>query len=120
MDDLRGVNIMSLELALQRELAYRRKVAMLLHPSDSDFVSQLGSMEVQFLNAGASTTLSPSPSTNSGSSARLSGIKRRVPTTNSLESVPASLSRELENRVDQFFCKNVKCHVRGPLATSST
>ncbi|KAJ9163569.1 hypothetical protein P3X46_023220 [Hevea brasiliensis] len=102
MADVRGVNNMSVEVAVQRELAYRRKVAMLQSPSNSNFYRDIIPMEVKSSSSGPSP--SPNPMPNSASTARLSGIKRKA-LTNSLELLTAPQPQELENRMDRFFCK---------------
>ncbi|KAJ9140507.1 hypothetical protein P3X46_031148 [Hevea brasiliensis] len=86
MADLRGVNIMSVEAAVQKELAHRRKVAIL-----------------EFLTTPSSD---PSPNTmprsNSGSTHRHSGIKRNA-VTSSIEFLTAPQPQELQNRMDLFL-----------------
>ncbi|XP_058228036.1 uncharacterized protein LOC131336265 [Rhododendron vialii] len=69
-EEAKGENVMSVELAIQRELAYRRKLASFRSRSNR-YMEQLMPFQVPSLNPGETTRPRPMPSSISGSSVGL-------------------------------------------------
>ncbi|XP_050221108.1 uncharacterized protein LOC126671383 [Mercurialis annua] len=100
------LNVMAAELAIQRELAYRTKIAALQSPSSSKVCRELMPLEVQ--SSSLCPIPIPSPMSISGSS-QLSGIKRQAVEI----CLPASETHEPAHGVDYTFCKDCQISISG-------
>ncbi|GLT25247.1 hypothetical protein SLA2020_003910 [Shorea laevis] len=112
MADLRRENFMSIEHAIQIELAYRRKIVMLNMETNNDTGQELMSLQVHL------SSPSGNPSSISNSNPSLSRVKQLAPPSNQeLPSGNASSRPGLK----QITCsvKSVKCHVQVSLTISS-
>ncbi|KAK9278596.1 hypothetical protein L1049_028168 [Liquidambar formosana] len=133
MDNERRGNAMPVELAIQRELAYRKKVEMLqLQPFGTDSWKEFLPLQVPSPSpspvSSSSLNLVPWPSATSSPCPSPTGIKRKAPTS-SLQCLPSQQLQPIDSGLmhktmsDYYFCKvcqvpcsgpfNFKQHLRG-------
>ncbi|XP_059444531.1 uncharacterized protein LOC132176365 [Corylus avellana] len=116
MAEERRDNIMSLELAIQREEAYRRKLSKLQLNLDNDLMP----LEVPPSHPTPSPNLTPAagPSSSPVLSTSLVGAKRKEPTT-CLQYLPPQQPQPfhgtviLGNEADNLFCEVCQVHCSG-------